>query len=88
MSTSPLELVREYLTAAGERRLKAATSYLDSDAVLIFPQGRFKGLDEMAAAMKDHTSSEIHGELQRTRVESTRSIKLPEFMKGLTNANN
>ena len=57
MSTSPLELVREYLTAAGERRLEAATSYLHSDAVLIFPQGRFEGRDEMAAAMKDRYRS-------------------------------
>lgn len=52
MSTSPLEMVREYLDASGERRMEDARRYLDTSAIIIFPQGRFEDLGEMAEAMK------------------------------------
>lgn len=52
MSTPPLEMVREYLVASGERRMEEAGRYLDTAAIIIFPQGRFGNLHEMAEAMK------------------------------------
>jgi len=52
VSTPPLEMVREYLVASGERRMEDAGRYLDAAAIIIFPQGRFGNLDEMAEAMK------------------------------------
>lgn len=52
MSTPPLQLVREYLIASGERRMDDAGRYLDAAAIIIFPQGRFENLHEMAEAMK------------------------------------
>ncbi len=51
MATGPIDVVRSYLAASGERRLEEATRYLASDAVLVFPQGRFRDLDEMTSAM-------------------------------------
>jgi hypothetical protein len=45
-------LVREYLIASGERRMDDAGRYLDAAAIIIFPQGRFENLHEMAEAMK------------------------------------
>ena len=52
MSIPPLQLVREYLIASGERRMDDAGRYLDAAAIIIFPQGRFENLHEMAEAMK------------------------------------
>lgn len=52
MSTPPLEMVREYLVASGERRMEEAGRYLDTAAIITFPQGRFGNLHEMAEAMK------------------------------------
>lgn len=52
MSTPPLEMVREYLVASGERRMEEAGRYLDAAAIIIFPQGRFGNLEEMAEGMK------------------------------------
>lgn len=52
VSNSPLELVRRYLTALGERRLEEAWRCLDANAFMIFPQGRFEDLAEMTAAME------------------------------------
>jgi len=57
VSPSPLDLVRDYLAASGERRFAEAAGYLAEDAFLVFPQGRFGDLSEMAAAMKDRYRS-------------------------------
>ncbi len=51
MDLTPRETIHEYLTAAGERRMSDAASYLADGAVLVFPQGRFDDLNAMAAAM-------------------------------------
>ncbi len=51
MPSRSLELVQEYLLAAAERRLGDASRFLDPDAVIVFPQGRFKNIEGMAAAM-------------------------------------
>ena len=51
MDTAPTDFIREYLNASSERRMSDAASYLAEEAVLVFPQGRFNGLEAMAAAM-------------------------------------
>ena len=51
MDLTPRETIHEYLTAAGERRMSDAASYLADGAALVFPQGRFDDLNAMAAAM-------------------------------------
>lgn len=51
MENDPKELVRAYLTASGERHLEEAAGYLAADALIVFPNGRFRDLNEMAAAM-------------------------------------
>jgi SnoaL-like domain len=57
-----LQLVHEYLIAAGERRVEDAGRFLDPDVVIIFPQGRFGDLDQMAAAMAEryHSIDKTH----------------------------
>jgi hypothetical protein len=47
----PTEMVRSYLIASGERRMEEATRFLASNAILVFPQGRFENLSEMVSAM-------------------------------------
>jgi len=51
MDRTPPEIINEYLTATGERRMFDAASYLADGVVLVFPQGRFDDLNAMAAAM-------------------------------------
>jgi hypothetical protein len=51
VDTTPTEFIREYLNASSERRMSDAASYLAEEAALVFPQGRFNGLEAMAAAM-------------------------------------
>jgi hypothetical protein len=51
MPSRSLELVQEYLLAAAERRLEDASRFLDPDAVIVFPQGRFEDIQAMAEAM-------------------------------------
>jgi len=62
MPSASLELVREYLLAAAERRFQDASRLLDPHALLVFPQGRFAGLEEMAAAMSSryHSIAKTH----------------------------
>ena len=57
MATNPIDVVRAYLISSGERRMDKATQYLAPEAILIFPQGRFQNLAEMAAAMAGRYSS-------------------------------
>lgn len=57
MSKSPLELVGDYLTAAGDRELEEAEGYLDTRAFLISPQGRFNNVEELVAATKTRYDS-------------------------------
>lgn len=57
MNTSAEETIREYLKASGERSMAEAASYLADEAVLVFPQGRFDDLEEMAAAMAGRYSA-------------------------------
>ena len=57
MDLTPRKTIHEYLTAAGERRMSDAASYLADGAVLVFPQGRFDDLGEMAAAMAGRYSA-------------------------------
>ena len=52
MTTSPIDLVREYLDDSGNRRMDEAARFLDDEVLIIFPQGRFNSLDEMVSAMK------------------------------------
>ncbi len=51
MPAGSLELVHEYLIAAGERRIEDARRFLDPDALIVLPQGRFDDLEVMTAAM-------------------------------------
>ncbi len=51
MPSGSRELVQEYLLATAERRLDDANRYLDPDAVIVFPQGRFEDIEGMAAAI-------------------------------------
>ena len=51
MDTAPTEFIREYLNASSERRMSDAAPYLAEEAILVFPQGRFNGLEALAAAM-------------------------------------
>ena len=51
MPSGSLELVQEYLLAAAERRLGDASRFLDPDALIVFPQGRFDDIEGMATAM-------------------------------------
>ena len=57
MSISPVGMVREYLDASGERRMEDAGRYLDASATIVFPQGRFRNLEEMAEAMRGRYQS-------------------------------
>ena len=57
MSKTPLESVREYLTAAEERRLEEAAAHLDQKAILVFPQGQFRNLADMVATMSNRYRS-------------------------------
>lgn len=50
MSETPVEVIRTYLAATGDRRMADASRHLAPDAVLVFPQGRFGGLTEMVEA--------------------------------------
>jgi hypothetical protein len=51
MEDDPIVLVRSYLTASGERRLEEAAGYLAPDALIVFPNGQFQDLNEMASSM-------------------------------------
>jgi len=57
MAFDPIDVVRSYLTASGDSRLEEATGYLASNAVLVFPQGRFQTLSEMVSAMSERYRS-------------------------------
>ncbi len=51
MPSASLQLVHEFLLAAAERRFEDASRLLDPHALLVFPQGRFADLEDMAASM-------------------------------------
>ena len=51
MTADSFDLVHSYLIASGERRLEEASLSLAPNAILVFPQGRFEDLREMASAM-------------------------------------
>ncbi|MEX2323718.1 MAG: nuclear transport factor 2 family protein [Acidimicrobiia bacterium] len=57
MPTNPVELVREYLLAMGRRDTEQAATYLSVDLLLVFPQGRFDGLEQLTAALADRYRS-------------------------------
>lgn len=48
--TEAIEIVTRYLEAATARRLDEARAYLAGGAEFIFPDGRFRNLEEMAAS--------------------------------------
>ncbi len=57
MSTGSLELIKDYLTAVGERRMDEARRLVTSDVLIVFPQGSFDDLSEVVAAMSKRYAS-------------------------------
>lgn len=83
MANDPMEMVRSYLAASGDRRLDEAAGYLAPDVLIIFPQGRFRNLTEMAAAMagryrsiaKTHETWDVASSGQDTVVITTGTLQ-------------
>jgi hypothetical protein len=72
-----------YLAATVDRNMDAASSYLSPDVILVFPQGQFESLSQMADAMagrylsigKTHDTWDISTTEERTVVVTTGTLR-------------
>jgi hypothetical protein len=82
MSDPEIGMLLAYLSATADRKMDTASNYLSPDVTLVFPQGQFDSLNQMAEAMagrylsigKTHDTWDISGAEERTVVVTTGTL--------------